>query len=179
LQFDDAGKAVARPSRFIAELTRGCHGTVLYPWQAILEMDALSKILGVALGAFAATAASAEPQPAPLPAVVTTALPAPRLATVFELKTRLSSGRGLARMLLDTGVAKADAAEAARLAAGHCDDLAGCSVTVSVSRQLEAGLTVERVVLMGAAGQTVIERRDGRLALNPAAVDAKKAAALI
>ena len=42
-----------------------------------------------------------------------------------------------------------------------------------------SSLAVERVVLMGAAGQTVIERRDGRLALNPAAVDAKKAAALI
>jgi len=142
-------------------------------------MGGTSKILCEALGAFVATAASAETQPAPRPAVVTTALPAPRLATLFEVKARLAEGRGLTRMLLDTGVAKDDAAEAAKLAAGHCDDLGGCGATVSISRQLDAGLRIERLVLVSAVGQTVIERRDDRLALNPAAVDAKKAAALI
>lgn len=141
-------------------------------------MGGLSKILCATLAAFAATTASAETQPAPRPAVVTTALPAPRLATMFEVKARLSEGRGLPRMLLDIGVAKDDAAEAAKLAAGHCE-LGGCSAIASISRQLDATLRVERLVLVSAAGQTVIERRDGRLALNPAAVDAKKAAALI
>jgi len=142
-------------------------------------MGALSKILCPVLGALAATAASAEPPPAPMPAVVTTALPAPRLATVFEIKARLADGLGLSRMLLESGVAKDDAAEAVRLASGHCGGLGGCNAVVSVSRQLDTGLRVERVVLVGSDGQTVIERRDGRLALNPAAVDAKKAAALI
>jgi len=142
-------------------------------------MDALSKILCAAVATCMATAATAETQPAPLPAVVTTALPVPRLATVFEIKARLAEGHGLSRMLLETGVSKEDAAEAARLAAGHCDDIGGCSASFSVSRQVDAGLQLERVVLVSAAGQTVIERRHGRLALNPAAVDAKKTAALI
>jgi hypothetical protein len=137
------------------------------------------RILCAALGLFAAAAAAAEAQPAPLPAVVTSALPAPRLATVFELKMSLPQGKGLARQLLVAGVAKEDAAEAAKLAAGHCDGIGGCNAKVEISRQLDTGLRVERLVLVSASGQTVIERRNGRLALNPDAVSATKAAALI
>ena len=142
-------------------------------------MGGFTKILCAALTTCTATTVAAETQPAPMPAVVTTTLPAPRLATVFEIKARLADGLGLSRMLLESGVAKDDAAEAVRLASGHCGGLGGCNAVVSVSRQLDTGLRVERVVLVGSDGQTVIERRDGRLALNPAAVDAKKAAALI
>jgi hypothetical protein len=103
----------------------------------------------------------------------------PRLATVFELKLRLPQGLGLARLLLDAGVSEADAAEAARLAAGHCDAVGGCDAKVAISRELDSGLRVERVLLMSASGQTVIERRDGRLALNPTAVPTTRAAAVI
>jgi hypothetical protein len=136
-------------------------------------------ILAAALCGTAAAAASAEQAPPAVPAVVTSAVPAPRLATVFELKLRLPQGRGLARLLLDAGVASDDAGQAAKLAAGRCDPIGACDAKVAMSRQLGSGLRVERIVLMSASGQTVIERRDGRLAPNPAAVTSTKAAALI
>ncbi len=141
-------------------------------------MRKFSIVIAAALCGTVAAAASAEPAPTALPAVVTHAAPAPRLATVFELKLRLPQGRGLARLLLDAGVASEDAAEAARIAAGHCDPVGGCDAKVAISRQLDSNLRVERVVLVSASGQTVIERRDGRLALNPASVDATRAAEL-
>jgi hypothetical protein len=148
-----------------------------------VTMTRAVKALTFALGAAAILspgAAWAEAMPRPVRAVVTLAPPAPRLATIFELKLRVPQGQGLARLLLDAGVARDDAAEAARLAAGHCDGLGGCDARVAISRQLDAaGLRVERLVLVSPSGQTVIERRDGRLALNPAAVGTGRAAALI
>jgi hypothetical protein len=141
-------------------------------------MSELSKIFCASLGLIAATA-SAEAQPAPAPAVVTTALPAPRLATVFEFKVSLPEGKGLARVLLDAGVGSDDAAQAARLAAGHCDSTGGCNAKISISHQLGAGIQIERLVLADASGQTVIERRNGRLALNPHAVAPNRTTAFV
>jgi len=141
-------------------------------------MRLVTAITYAPLLALAPAAALAEAMPA-LPAVVSTAPPAPRLATVFELKLRLPHGVGLARLLLEAGVASDDAADAAKLAVGHCQSVGGCDAKVAISRQLDSRLRVERVVLMSASGQTVIERRDGRLALNPSAVTTTRAAALI
>lgn len=144
----------------------------------------LPKIVLSALGGTALLvpeAAIAEDTPPAIAAVVTHALPAPRLATIFELKLKLPQGRGLARMLLDAGVTREDAGEAARLAAGHLGDKAGgCDAKVEISRSAGAsGLRLERLVLSTSDGQTVIERRNGQLALNPAAVAPMRAAALI
>ena len=134
-----------------------------------------------ATAAIAPGSALAEEAPPSLRAVVTHVLPAPRLATVFELKLQLPQGRGLARLLLDAGVASDDAAEAARLAAGHLGDgSGGCVAKVEISRPLDAqGLKIERLVLSSAEGQTIIERRGGQLALTTSAARVSAAAALI
>jgi hypothetical protein len=128
--------------------------------------------------ALAPSAALAEKLPGAEPTVVTRAVPAPRLATVFELKLRLPEGRGLARLLLDAGVASDDAAEAARLAAGHLGDgSGGSSAKVEISRPLDAtGLRLERLILSSADGTTIIERRGDTLALTSTAAHAKAAA---
>jgi hypothetical protein len=86
---------------------------------------------------------------------------------MFELKLRLPEGRGLARLLLQAGVDRDDAAAAARLAAGHLgDDLGGCEAKVTISRSVEGGgLRLERVMLLTEAAQTIIERRQGELML--------------
>lgn len=93
---------------------------------------------------------------------------APALANLFEVKFRLPAGRGLARYLLEIGVDQKDAAEAARLAAGHLGDGAGdCLAKVAISRPLTgAGLTIERVTLVTQSQQTVIDRRDGDLVVT-------------
>ena len=135
-------------------------------------------ILAAAFCGSLAAAAHAEQAPA-LPAIVTGASPAPRLATMFELKFRLPQGQVIESLLIDAGIATADAAEAAKLAAGRCTGLGGCTATVAISRQLGSGVRVERMVLVTQSGQTVIERRNGRLALNPDAVATTKASALI
>jgi hypothetical protein len=143
-----------------------------------LQSFVAATLCGSAVAAFPAVA---EPAPPSLRAVVTHVLPAPRLATVFELKLQLPQGRGLARMLLDAGVAGDDAAQAARLAAGHLGDgTGGCVAKVEISRPLDAaGLRVERIVLSAADGQTTIERRGDRLALTTAAAHAAPGATLI
>src|SRR5437868_1534019 len=130
-------------------------------------------ILALALCGSLASAAHAGPAPV-LPAIVTGASPTPRQATIFEIKFRLPEGQGIAALLVDAGIGSADATEAAKLAAGRCTGLGGCAATVAISRQLASGLRVERLVLVGQSGQTVIERRNGRLALNPDAVTTTK-----
>jgi hypothetical protein len=95
------------------------------------------------------------------------AAPAVKLAAEYELTLRLPEGRGLARLLLDSGVDKNDAAAAARLAAGHMGDKAGgCDVQVFISKAADGGgAKLVRATLMTAAGQTVIERRGADLAI--------------
>ena len=102
-----------------------------------------------------------------LNAPVTATAPAPKLAVQYELKLRLPEGRGLAKLLLDAGVDRDDAAAAARLAAGHMGDgLGGCDVQVSVSRAASGtGFRLVRATLMTAASQTVIERRGAELTI--------------
>src|SRR5260221_13765408 len=85
----------------------------------------LPSLLAAALIGSIAAEASAATEPTAIPAVGTRAVPVPRLATLFELKLRLPQGRGLARLLLDAGVASDDAAEAAKLAPGKCDPIGG------------------------------------------------------
>ena len=102
-----------------------------------------------------------------LNAPASAAAPAPKLAVQYELKLRLPEGRGLARLLLDAGVDRDDAAAAARLAAGHMGDaLGGCDVQVSISGAARGtGFRLVRATLMTAASQTVIERRGTELTI--------------
>ena len=126
------------------------------------------------IGLLASTAAFAGAQPVVaaetahfLNAPVTAAAPPVRLAVQYELKLNLPEGRGLARVLVEAGVSQADAAAAARLAAGHLgEDIGGCQAKVSVSRTSDGrGFALERVTLFTNADQTVIERRRGELAV--------------
>jgi hypothetical protein len=122
-------------------------------------------ILASALLLTPGTASAADLSVVRIPVVTS---PAPtRTAGVFELGLRLPEGRGLARLLLDAGIDRDDAAAAARLGAGHLGDgLGGCSAKVTVSRSLDGrSFRLERVVLQSAAGQAVMERRGGELAL--------------
>jgi hypothetical protein len=129
-----------------------------------------------AFGLFLAhgVACSAEPLPF-LIAPASSAAPAPELAALYELKLRLAEGRGLARLLLDAGVNRDDAAAAARLAAGNLGDaLGGCTAKVEISRAVEGGgFKLERVTLLTQAGATIIERRQGKLTIASQAGAAK------
>jgi hypothetical protein len=90
----------------------------------------------------------------------------PKLAVQFQLKLRLPEGRGLARLLLDAGVSEADAAEAARVAAGHMGaGTGGCQARVSVERSAQGVFSVVRVQLVTDARETVIERRGAELTI--------------
>jgi hypothetical protein len=102
-----------------------------------------------------------------LNAPAASAAPAIKLAVQFDLKLRLPEGRGLARVLLDAGVDREDAAAAARLAAGHMGDgSGGCDVQVSVTKAADAGgLRLVRATLMTNASRTVIERRGAELTI--------------
>jgi len=93
--------------------------------------------------------------------------PAVKLAVQYDLKLRLPQGRGLARLLLDAGVDRDDAAAAARLAAGHLGDGAGgCDVQVSITKAAGTGVfKLVRATLMTAAGRTVIERHGAELTI--------------
>ena len=93
--------------------------------------------------------------------------PTPRLAGQNELTLRLPEGRGLARLLLDAGVDQGDAAEAAKLAAGHLGSgRGGCDVQVSISRNLgSSAYSLVRATLITAADQTVIERHGSELTI--------------
>ena len=93
--------------------------------------------------------------------------PRPKLAVQFELKLRLPEGRGLARLLLDAGVSKNDAAAAAQIAAGHMGDgSGGCFAKVSIARDFSSGsFNVVRVMLSTDDDQTVIERRGADLTI--------------
>ena len=129
------------------------------------------RIGGCAITAFAlllahGAAFAAEPQPFLL-APASSAPPAPELAAIYALKVRLSEGRGLTRLLLDAGVNRDDAAAAARLAAGSLGaGLGGCTAKVEISRGVErSGFKLERVTLLTDAGATIIERRQGKLAI--------------
>ena len=90
-----------------------------------------------------------------------------KLAVQYDLKLRLPEGRGLARLLLDAGVDRDDAAAAARLAAGHMGDGAGgCDVQVSITKGAGAGgFKLVRATLMTNATRTVIERRGAELTI--------------
>lgn len=102
-----------------------------------------------------------------LNAPATEAAPAVKLAVEYDLKLRLPASRGLARLLLDAGVDRDDAAAAARLAAGHLGDgSGGCDVQVSIARAAgEGGFKLIRATLMTNAGRTVIERRGAELTI--------------
>jgi hypothetical protein len=89
-----------------------------------------------------------------------------KLAGQFDLKLRLPRGRGLARLLIDAGVAHDDAAAAAKLAAGRLGESEnGCFATVSVERAAGGALNVVRVMLTTDDQRTIIERRGDELAI--------------
>jgi hypothetical protein len=102
-----------------------------------------------------------------LKAPANAAAPAVKLAVQYELTLRLPQGRGLARLLLDAGVDRDDAAAAARLAAGHMGDgFGGCDVKVSIAKVADgSGFKLVRATLMSVAGQTVIERHGAGLTI--------------
>lgn len=129
------------------------------------------RIGGCAITAFALVLAHGAASAAgPLPffvAPASSAPPAPELAALYELKLYLAEGRGLARLLLDAGINRDDAAAAARLAAGNLGSgPGGCTAKVEVSRAVEgSGFKLERVTLLTQAGATIIERRQGKLTI--------------
>lgn len=89
-----------------------------------------------------------------------------RFAGQFELKLHLPQGRGLARLLIDAGVDKEDAAATAKLAAGRMgDDQNGCFATVSVERAADGVLKLVRIMVTTDEQRTVIERRGASLAI--------------
>ena len=99
---------------------------------------------------------------APAPA----SAPVAKLAVEYQLKLTLPQGRGLARLLLDAGVDRDDAAAAARLAAGHLGGgLGGCDIEVAITKAADGSSRLLRATLMTSAGQTVIERRGAELAI--------------
>jgi hypothetical protein len=100
-----------------------------------------------------------------LRAPATAAAPAVKVAVQYHLKLSLPQGRGLARLLLDAGVDRDDAAAAARVAAGHLGDgSGGCDVEVSITRAAGSGeFKLVRATLMTSNGRTVIERRGAEL----------------
>ena len=122
----------------------------------------------MAFGLFVAHGAASAAGPLPfLVAPASSAAPAPEQAALYELKLRLAEGRGLARLLLDAGVNRDDAAAAARLAAGNLGSgLGGCTAKVEISRDVEGtAFRLERVTLLTQAGATIIERRQGKLTI--------------
>ena len=141
-------------------------GSELIPCHASVMRKGLIRFLGLAVAAIPAAACAAETArfitaPAPV------ATPAPKLAAQFDLKLVVRGGRGLARQLLDAGVDQADAAAAARLAAGHLGgEATNCFAKVSLVRVSATGdLSLVRVMLTTNDDQTVIERRDGVLTI--------------
>jgi hypothetical protein len=98
-------------------------------------------------------------------APATAQAPAVKLAVQYQLKLHLPEGRGLARLLLDAGVDREDAAAAARLAAGHLGDgHGGCEAQISVSRAPDGeGFRLVRAMLTTGVEQTIIERRGSDL----------------
>lgn len=98
-----------------------------------------------------------------------------KYAGQFELKLRLPEGHGLARLLIDAGVAQDDAAAVARLAAGRMGDgETGCFAIVSVERAARGGLNVVRVMLTTDEQRTIIERRGTELAIASETAIAKR-----
>ncbi len=98
-----------------------------------------------------------------------------KLAGQFELKLHLPDGRGLARLLIDAGVAQDDAAAAAKLAAGRLGDgKNGCFATVSVERAAGGALNLVRVMLTTNDQRTIIERRGFDLAIASETAIAKQ-----
>lgn len=135
-----------------------------------------ASLLPVAAGlALLSSPALAQSGPAPFLRAPASHPEAPQAAAIFNLKLHLANGRGLVQSLLDTGVTKDDAQLAGRLAAAALNDKSGCSVTVSLSRGMDRDeLRLERVVLVTAARQTILERRNGKLLLaDQASPDAR------
>lgn len=98
-----------------------------------------------------------------------------KFAGQFEFKLHLPQGRGLARLLIDAGVAQDDAAAAAKLAAGRMDDgRNGCFATVSVERGANGELSLIRVMLTTDDQRTIIERRGPDLAIASESAIAKQ-----
>lgn len=92
--------------------------------------------------------------------------PAAKAAAQFQLKLSLPEGLGLARALLDVGVRQADAAAAARLAAGHLGTGAGgCEALISIERNAAGDYSLMRVQLATETRRAVIEWRGTDLVL--------------
>lgn len=128
------------------------------------------RLMGAAAAAAAILAASGTAHAAEtarfLNAPVAEAAPAAKLAVQFDLRLRLPQGRGLAKLLLDAGVDREDAAEVARVAAGHLGDGAGgCDVQVSISKETNGRFRLVRATLSTEAARTVIERRGTELTI--------------
>jgi hypothetical protein len=125
----------------------------------------------IAVAAIAAALASGTAQAGELPlflnAPAPSSAPAAKSAVQYELKLHLPQGRGLARLLIDAGVDRDEAASAARLAAGHLGDGAGgCYATISIAGGLNgSGFRLMRMTLLTEASQTVIERRGADLSI--------------
>jgi hypothetical protein len=132
-------------------------------------------LLGLAAAAAIGSPASAAETAIFLNAPASAGSPPVKFAGQFELKLRLPTGRGLARLLIDAGVTQDDAAAAAKLAAGRMGDgKNGCFATVSVERAAGGELGVVRIMLTTDEQRTIIERRGADLAIASESAIAKQ-----
>ena len=94
--------------------------------------------------------------------------PAPvSLAVSYELEFRLTSDMTIAELLLQTGVNPDDATAADKLSAGHDGGSSGCFVRIAITKPLGATeYRLQRLTLITASIQTVMERRSGALAIS-------------
>jgi hypothetical protein len=123
-------------------------------------------------------AAQAEEAPPLARAPATTTPPAVTLAVSYELKFRLPAGTALAELLMQAGVDADDSTAADRLSAGH--DAGGGFVRVSISKPLGSNdYRLQRLTLMTDSSQTVMERRDGALAISSTGSPAKRRNTLV
>lgn len=123
-------------------------------------------------------AAQAEEAPPFVRAPATTTPPAVTLAVSYELKFRLPEGTTLAELLMQAGVDADVSTAAGRLAAGH--DAGGGFVRVSITKPLGSrDYRLQRLTLMTDSSQTVMERRDGALAISSTGRPAKRLNTLV
>lgn len=94
--------------------------------------------------------------------------PAPvSLAVSYELKFRLTPDMTIAELLLQTGVNAEDATAADKLSAGHDGGSTGCFVRIAITKPLGATeYRLQRLTLITASSQTVMERRSGAVAIS-------------
>lgn len=125
-------------------------------------------LLAICLTAAAAigSPALAAEGPPLVTAPATSQAPTVSLALSYELKFWLAPSTTLAELLLQSNITAEDATAADKLAAGHESISRGCFVRVAVTKPLgSTDYRLQRLTLITDDGQTVMERRNGAIAI--------------